>query len=78
VALRAAGVDLEERRYRPHLTLARSARGSAPDLRPSVAALADFRGRAWQPDAVRLMHSRLGAGPGGHAVHDELACWPLA
>jgi len=77
-ALRAAGIDVDDRPYRPHLTLARSVRGGAPDLRPTVAALADFRGRSWQPDAVRLMHSRLGAGPGRHALHEQLACWPLA
>jgi 2'-5' RNA ligase len=75
--LRAAGVDVEGRRYRPHLTLARAARGRAPDLRPTVAALAEFHGRSWQPDAVRLMHSRLGAGPDGHALHEQVACWPL-
>lgn len=77
VALRAAGIDVDDHPYRPHLTLARSPRGGAPDLRPTVAALADFLGRSWQPDALRLMQSRLGVGPGGQARHDQLACWPL-
>jgi RNA 2',3'-cyclic 3'-phosphodiesterase len=77
MVLRAGGLDVEDRPYRPHLTLGRSVRGRAPDLRPTVAALADFRGRGWQPDGLRLMHSRLGAGPHGQALHDQLACWPL-
>jgi 2'-5' RNA ligase len=76
-ALRAGGVEVDERPYRPHLTLARATRDSAPDLGPTVAALAAFSGRRWQPDAIRLMHSRLGAGPGGHAVHAEIGRWPL-
>jgi 2'-5' RNA ligase len=76
-ALRAAGIDVDDRPYRPHLTLARAPRHISPDLRPTVAALDGFVGRDWQPDAIRLMHSRLGAAPGGHAVHAEVGRWPL-
>jgi len=77
-ALRAAGVEVDDRPYRPHLTLARSPRDISPDLRPTVAALSAFEGQRWQPDAVRLMHSRLGAAPGGRAVHAEVGRWPLS
>jgi len=35
-ALRAAGVDTDERPYRPHLTIARTVRGVSVDLRPAV------------------------------------------
>jgi 2'-5' RNA ligase len=77
-ALHAAGIDVDDRPYRPHLTVARAPRDTAPDLRPTVAALAEFAGRRWHPDAVRLMHSRLGAAPGGRAVHVEVGRWPLS
>jgi 2'-5' RNA ligase len=76
-AFRAAGVHCDDGPYRAHLTLARAARGAAPDLRAAVDALAGFAGTPWQPDAVRLMHSQPGAGPGGHARHVELGRWPL-
>jgi 2'-5' RNA ligase len=77
-ALRAAGIEVDDRPYHPHLTLARAPRDISPDLRPTVAALSRFAGQPWQPDAVRLMHSRLGAEPGGRAVHAEVGRWPLS
>jgi 2'-5' RNA ligase len=74
-AARRCGIAVEDRPYRPHLTLAR-ARG-AVDLRPAVAALARFRGTPWTAEALHLVRSRLGAGPGGTAAHDVVGSWSL-
>jgi len=74
-AARRCGIALDERPYRPHLTLARSRDGA--DLRPAVAALAGFAGSPWTADALHLVQSRLGAGPGGTAVHEVVGTWPL-
>jgi len=74
-AARRCGIAVDDRPYRPHLTLAR-ARGGA-DLRPAVATLAGFAGSPWTADALSLVRSRLGAGPGGTALHDVVGTWPL-
>lgn len=71
---RRVGADVEDRPYRPHLTLARTrrpaggaargaGRGPDADLRPAVAALAGHRGREWTASAVRLVRSHLGPEP---------------
>ena len=69
---RAVGAAVEDRPYRPHLTLARS-RGSA-DLSPLVAALAGWEGAPWTAGAVHLVRST----PGGRPVYDVLATAALA
>ena len=69
---RAVGAAVEERPYRPHLTLARS-RGPA-DLDPLVASLAGWVGPVWTADAVHLVRST----PGSRPVYDVLATAPLA
>jgi 2'-5' RNA ligase len=74
-AARRCGIPVDDRPYRPHLTLAR-ARGSA-DLRPVVATLTEFTGSPWTADALNLVRSRLGAGPGGTALHEVVGTWPL-
>ena len=64
-SLRAAGrrvgasVD-EERRFRPHVTLARSSR--PVNLRSYVAALAGYEGRIWTARDVAVVRSELGMG----------------
>lgn len=71
-AARRSGIAVEDRRYRPHLTLARS---SAPtDLRPLVDALRGFAGTAWEPSDMELIRSRLGQGP---PTYDTAGRWPL-
>ncbi|MDT0350867.1 RNA 2',3'-cyclic phosphodiesterase [Pseudonocardia charpentierae] len=72
---RRCGIPVDDRPYRPHLTLARARPGS--DLRPAVDALKDFTGTPWTADALHLVRSRLGAGPGGTAAHDVIATWRL-
>ena len=81
------GTDLlgraEDRRSRPHLTVARvagrgraargPARGADPDAVDPAAlahALALYTGPTWSVDEVALMSSRLGAGPGGSPRYD--------
>ena len=62
-AARRCGIAVDDRPYRAHLTLARARPGT--DLRPAVDALHDFAGTTWTADALHLVRSRLGAGPGG-------------
>ena len=70
-----AGIDVEDRPYRPHLTLARGREGA--DLRPLVDALAGFAGRGWTAGELHLVHSRLGAGPERTSRYTHLKSWPL-
>ena len=44
--------------------------------RPSTA-LRGFAGTPWTADALHLVRSRLGAGPGGTAAHEVVATWRL-
>jgi len=74
-AARRTGLPVEDRPYRPHLTLARAS--GAADLRPLVAVLASYEGRHWVADRVHLIRSLLGAGPGGTSRHEAVAGWPL-
>jgi 2'-5' RNA ligase len=75
-AARRSGLATEQRPYRPHLTLAR-ATTAAVDLRPLVDALAPYQGSSWTADELHLVRSRLGAGPGGTALHETVRSWPL-
>ncbi|MGW0927145.1 RNA 2',3'-cyclic phosphodiesterase [Streptomyces sp. NPDC002644] len=80
-AARKAGVGMEDhRRYRPHLSLARSGRGSAPpDVRPLLDALDGYRGRSWTVDELALVRSRLPRSgiPGEQPRYETVARWPL-
>ena len=75
-AARRAGLAVDDRPHRPHLTLARSRRNV--DLRPLVVALGSFRGTDWTATQLRLVQSRLGQGPSRTAVYDTVDAWPLA
>ncbi|MGH3794294.1 MAG: RNA 2',3'-cyclic phosphodiesterase [Pseudonocardiaceae bacterium] len=74
-AARRSGVPVEQRPYRPHLTLARAA-GTA-DLRPLAQQLACFEGQPWVATRLDLVRSRLGAGPDGSPRYELVAGWPL-
>jgi 2'-5' RNA ligase len=74
-AARRCGIGVEDRPYRPHLTLARGRAGS--DLRPAVEGLSGFAGSPWTADTLHLVRSRLGAGPGGTAAHEVIETWSL-
>ncbi|MET9891536.1 RNA 2',3'-cyclic phosphodiesterase [Streptomyces sp. NPDC006465] len=75
---RKAGVEMEEhRRYRPHLTVARS-RDSA-DFKPYVAALDTFAGQAWTVRELCLVRSNLPTSgvPGEQPRYETLVSLPL-
>jgi RNA 2',3'-cyclic 3'-phosphodiesterase len=79
-AARKAGVDMgNHRRYRPHLTLARSGRGPA-DFRPYAAALDVFAGSTWTVGELCLVRSRLPTSgvPGEHPRYETVERWGLA
>jgi 2'-5' RNA ligase len=81
-AARKAGLDMEEehRRYRPHLSLARSGRGAAPpDVRPLLEALDGYRGRSWRVEELTLVRSRLPRSgiPGEQPRYETVARWRL-
>ena len=69
---RRAGLAMEERAFRPHLTLAR-ARREVVDLRERVDDLAAYAGTPWQVTSLRLVHSTLGP----QVRHATLAALPL-
>jgi len=74
-AAAAAGLAVEERAYRPHLTVARGRPGA--DLAPPAAALASYAGPMWVADGIVLLESVLGAGPAGAARHLTVETIPL-
>jgi 2'-5' RNA ligase len=61
-AARRAGVPVEERVHRPHVTLARG-RTTSLDLRPMVAHLAGYEGPLWRAESFSLVRSLLGPQP---------------
>ncbi|HLU58156.1 MAG TPA: RNA 2',3'-cyclic phosphodiesterase [Pseudonocardia sp.] len=75
VAATRVGIAVEERPYRPHLTLARGRDGA--DLRPVVDALAGFAGCTWTATQLHLVRSHLGAGPDRTSRYETLNSWPL-
>jgi RNA 2',3'-cyclic 3'-phosphodiesterase len=73
-AARRAGLPMgEHRRYRPHLTVARSR--DTVDVRPYVAALDAFTSRTWTVADLALVHSSLpGSGiPGEQPRYETVA-----
>lgn len=77
-AARDAGVPLERKRFRPHVTLARFNAGLAGEegerVRAFAAQGAGFRAGPFEVEAFALVRSRLGrAGP----VYETLAVYPL-
>ena len=65
-------LEVEERPFRPHLTVGRWRPGSPADG-TVVDRLAGYRGPEWPVHEVRLLESRLGPRP----VHEEVATWPV-
>lgn len=60
---RRAGADVDDkRRFKAHVTLARAYNKRPADLRPYVAALAEYEGPTWQSREVQLIRSHLGSG----------------
>ena len=77
-AARKAGVEMgEHRRYRPHLTVARSR--SDTDFEAYVTALDAFAGRAWPVRELCLVRSHLPRSgvPGEQPRYETAGRWPL-
>jgi 2'-5' RNA ligase len=72
-AARRSGIAVEDRAFRPHLTLARARRDTV-DVRAEVQRLSSYAGEPWRVDTVRLVHSTLGA----QVRHETLAEFQLA
>jgi 2'-5' RNA ligase len=75
-ASRRSGLAVGDRPYRPHLTLARSSRGT--DLRPLVVALSAYCGTDWTATHLHLVVSRLGQVPKQAAEYETVEAWPLS
>lgn len=58
---RQVGIDIERRRWHPHLTLARAA--SRTSVRPWARLLGDYRGPAWSLEHLSLLSSLGGPAP---------------
>ncbi|MGN6335946.1 RNA 2',3'-cyclic phosphodiesterase [Mycobacterium sp.] len=70
-AARHTGIEIEDRRFHPHLTVARGRPGA--DLRPWAKALASYVGPPWPMDRVSLARSTLGPPP----AYTEVQSWPI-
>jgi len=68
---REAGLPMEHRRYRPHLTVARTPRPR--DLSRLVAGLIGARTGDWRPEALLLLDSHRGQSP----RYELVESWPL-
>ncbi|MFC4119161.1 RNA 2',3'-cyclic phosphodiesterase [Nonomuraea zeae] len=68
---RAGAVQTDEKRFHPHLTLARAK--TETDLRPLVESLSWFSGSPWRAESVRLVRSH----PGPQVRYESLADWAL-
>ncbi|AXB48058.1 RNA 2',3'-cyclic phosphodiesterase [Amycolatopsis albispora] len=66
----AAGADLDERPYRPHLTLARFPAASQPEAEAIAAGLSGYASPAWTAAEVVLMKSTAG-------VYSQVERFPL-
>lgn len=66
---RRVGLDLETRKYRPHLTVARPRQGPI-DLTRTLAGVPPYVGEPWRATTIRLVRSHLGP-PVRHELLDE-------
>ena len=67
-----SGLDLQQKPYRPHLTVARPRNeGSVIE---AVEAMASYDGPSWVARDLFLMRSRLGV----HPTYEPQTSWPLA
>ena len=72
-AARRLRLEVEDRPFRPHLTIGRWRPGHPADG-TLLDRLAGYRGPEWPVGEVRLLESRLGPTP----THEVLATWPVA
>ncbi|MFJ4878882.1 RNA 2',3'-cyclic phosphodiesterase [Streptomyces sp. NPDC088745] len=74
--VKGCGIAFEERRLRPHLTLARARRDDPASVAAVAASLDGFAGRPWQAARLHLVASNFGRGPGPIRYRD-VASWPF-
>jgi RNA 2',3'-cyclic 3'-phosphodiesterase len=70
-AARRVKIPVEDRAFRPHLTIARAR--TPTDLRPLVSALQNYEGPIWRADRVSLVQSFLQQGPDRASRYEVLA-----
>lgn len=70
-----AGVPVDGRRFRPHLTVARL--GHPTEATRWLRVLDAYEGPAWTVDRVALVASHLGEGPRGRPRYETVAELPL-
>ena len=75
-AARRAGLTMEDRPWRAHITLARTRQGDA-GLRELARALDGYRGDPWTAGELHLVRSRLGAGEDRGSSYETVARWTL-
>jgi 2'-5' RNA ligase len=69
--LRKARVPHDDKRFRPHLTVARPGdRVTAEELAGDLAILDGYEGPLWTVETLRLMRSHLGPRPSYETVHE--------
>jgi 2'-5' RNA ligase len=73
---RRAGLTLQDRPWRAHMTVAR-ARQDGAGLRELARALDGYRSSTWTAAELHLVRSRLGAGDGRRSVYETVATWSL-
>lgn len=66
---------MSSRRFRPHITVARSSKPT--NLRPYVTALTSYDGPPWRAAKLALVRSHLRAEPGGRARYETIERFPL-
>lgn len=72
---RRSGLAIDDRPYRPHLTLARSRSRQGSDVTAIVTALESYASPRWTVDHVHLVRSYLGR---QGSRYETLRSWPLA
>jgi 2'-5' RNA ligase len=73
---RAGAVQTDEKRFHPHLTLARAK--AETDLRPLVESLSGFSGSPWRAGSVHLVRSHQGSPVSPQMRYESLDDWALA
>jgi 2'-5' RNA ligase len=71
---RRSGIAVDDRPYRPHLTLARSRARQGADVRAIVEALESYAGPSWTARELHLVRSYLGR---QGSRYETLRSWPL-
>lgn len=74
-AANKAGVQVDGRKFAPHVTLARLRRPM--DVVRWVRIFDEYTGPAWTATDIQLISSRLGEGPSHGSAYDTVGEWPF-